>query len=392
MSDDAKRRKLGSKRQLPSGRWQIRVASGSKYDGTRRVVSETLDTEEEADARILSLAAELGRRPDLSNGITLSALWAEYRVDRGERLARSTMDRYEKCMARAWLPRLGDRDISLITRADAQSVLMGAPSANEARQMKAALSSALTWAVRMGWLSENPIRQGGFETPTEKFGGMDASALDEDPFGTIEGSRDVWDARTVLEVFRRLQGAPIEPVWLAMVGGGLRLEEAFGLRRADIRRIAIDGSREVTQVAVHHTRNQWDGRHATKTSKSVRIAAVVDPFGLRLWDISNGKSPKDLLCDVSLQNYGARWRCLFEEPRRVGSRTDVNKGRLLGIRYLPLSRMRATHATIAQEAGILDSMNAGWHGNTEKVLYSNYQSPDLTDAAIAVEDYLRLVV
>ena len=34
---------------------------------------------------------------------------------------------------------------------------------------------------------------------------------------------------------------------------------------------------------------------------------------------------------------------------------------------------------------------AAVHGNTEKVLYSNYQRPDLTDAAAKTSDYLRLV-
>ena len=36
-----------------------------------------------------------------------------------------------------------------------------------------------------------------------------------------------------------MRGLRLEPTWLAMVGGELRLEEAMALRRVDVRRVEI---------------------------------------------------------------------------------------------------------------------------------------------------------
>ena len=55
-----------------------------------------------------------------------------------------------------------------------------------------------------------------------------------------------------------------------------------------------------------------------------------------------------------------------------------------------MSRMRATHATLMQEAGVLDSVNAAAHGHSEAVAYAHYKRPD-TAAAGQVGAMLRLV-
>ena len=60
------RSQLGHKRRLPSGRWQVEVMSGYRSDGRKRRVTATVDTEEEADAKIVELAAELGKSPEFA--------------------------------------------------------------------------------------------------------------------------------------------------------------------------------------------------------------------------------------------------------------------------------------------------------------------------------------
>lgn len=400
------RSRLGTKQQLPSGRWRVRLERGVRADGRRRVLTATVDTEAEADARLDQFAVELGMRPQLARGITLSDVWALYQRTKGKRLARKTMQGYRWYMAHVWLPALGVVDVTAITRQDVQDVLltMGRDKADRSRRI---LSSVLTFAVNEGVLDANPVREGGFELRGDTGSEWEnESVWDEDPFAAIEGGRDVWDARTVLRAFPLMRGLPLEPAWLAMVGGGLRVEEALALRRMDVRRVEI-GGRDVTQVAVHHARTDLDERKRTKTARSVRIVAVMEPFGERLWELANALADqRDLLCDVSASNQNKRWRGYFERPldpesadpderrraRHVPGAQWTHKGRLHGLPYVPLSRMRATNATLMQEAGVLDSLNAAVHGHSEQVSREHYLRGDGTGAARQTERYLRLVV
>ena len=46
---------------------------------------------------------------------------------------------------------------------------------------------------------------------------------------------------------------------------------------------------------------------------------------------------------------------------------------------------------LMQQAGVLDSINAAYHGHSEVVSYAHYQRPDTVDAAARVGEMLRLV-
>ena len=248
-----KRSHVGSVRQLPSGRWRAQVQRGYAMDGRRRVLSETCDTEEEACLAAQRLAAELGDSPTLARGVTLADVWATYAATKGRRLARKTMRGYTWYMERVWLPLLGERDVSRISRRDVQEAMlaMGRDKADRSRRI---LSGVLTFAAERGAIERNPLVGARLELPGdtgERW--VDESAFDADPFAAIEGSRDVWDARTVMDVLPLMRGLPLEAAWLAIVGGGLRVEEALAVRRMDVRRIEVAG-REVTQIAVHHAR------------------------------------------------------------------------------------------------------------------------------------------
>lgn len=392
---DVTRRKAGTVRQLPNGRWLARISRGVNVDGTRRELSATHDTREQAEDWILKTTVAMGERPDFGARCMLRDLWRVYKLDRAGKLANSTLTRYEGCMERWWLPALGGSDMSMLQVQEVQRVLDRVPGRTDARQCKAALSSVLTWAVRNGILSTNPIRYAAFAYPGDEGSDWEQGVdFDADPFGAIESGRDVWSAQTVLEAMQLMRGLPLEPVWLAMVGAGLRLEEAFALRRADVRRISIGGS-EVTQLAVHHATNAQDGRHRTKSRKSVRIATMLEPFGLRLWSIAERMADSTApICQASAQNYGTRWRGYFAEPPKSkhAKRSNVYRGRLHSLPYIPLSKMRNTHETLMQEAGVLDSINAAMHGHSERISYRHYQMADSAAAARQASEYLQLVV
>lgn len=385
----AKRNKLGFFKTLADGRVKVQVSHGYTYDGKQRKTIGYARNMEEAERLAIKLAADLGRDPKLGKGLTLSRWWAAYRAGKGQRITKATLKRYEGDMNRVWLPALGDKDITEISRYQVQEILIGLGTRCAAKHAKSCLSAVLTQAVREGHLALNPIREGGFEMP-EDVGAHDSDEIDyeADPFAAIEGSQDVWDARTVLEAFPRMRGSTLETVFLAMVGAGLRREEALALRWRDVRRVEING-RMLTQLAVHHALTAADGYKRTKTKGSVRIVAMVEPFGERLWDLrGEGTLP---VCEISVQNINKRWKTLFDPVVSIHARQkDRNQGRLCGLPYLRLNRLRATHATYLQQAGVLDSVNASLHGHSERVSYTNYQRPDSTDAAQRASEFLVL--
>jgi hypothetical protein len=222
---------------------------------------------------------------------------------------------------------------------------------------------------------------------------------DDDPFAAIESGRDVWDARTILEAMPRMRGLPLEPVWLAMVGGGLRLEEAFALRGIDVRRIDV-GGRMVTQVAIHHAKTDIGERKRTKTPHSVRIVAIIDPFGERYYELAQQVGRRDAVCSVDPANQNKRWRGYFAAPpsdpdklkHRPKKAGFVHRSALYGLPYVPLSRMRASHSTMMQEAGVLDSLNAAAHGHTQDVARSHYMRGDTNMASEMTREYLDRLV
>ena len=391
LSHNGERSKLGSFKRLSDGRIRVAVAHGYNLNGNPRRVFGYADDMEEAERIALELSAQLGKRPDLGRGLTLSRWWKAYSAGKGARLAKSTYERYAGDMRRTWLPAFGKTDISLITRQDVQAVLISLPTKSHAQHALRTLSAVLTQAMRDGYLTDNPIRSGGFELPGD-VGAHDPFGFEsfaDDPFGAIEGSQDVWSAQTVLRAMPLMRGVPLETCWLAMVGAGLRREEALALTWRDVRRVEIDGAL-VTQIAVYKALTAQDGLKRTKTRKSVRIVAVVEPFGTRLWELRDD-NPENAVVKVSVHNIQHRWKTMFEPVTSKHAKTKGRwKGRLRGLPYVPLNRMRATHETYMQEAGVLDSVNAAAHGHSERVSYANYQRPSSVEAAQQAGSFLVL--
>ena len=381
------RRKVGTFLPLADGTIKVVVRSGYTADGKRRTLWAIAKDDEEADRVALELASKLGMHPELGNGITLERWWAAYQVTRGKRIAKVTLKRYATEFNNVWLPSLGHKDITLITHSDIQAVVINAETRSMAKERIKALSAVLTHAVREGRLSENPCRRAPFELPGD-VGKEDLSGIDydDDPFAAIEGVKEVWDIDTVLLAMHRLRDLPIETCWLAMVGAGLRREEALALKWKDVRRVRVAG-RSVVQIAVHAANTAVDGMGATKTKKSVRIVAMVEPFGARLWELAKGR--EELVCDVSPKNISRKWRLMWQpqsESKHMPKEpaTHVYRGIMLeepAIPFIHLKQMRATNETMMQAAGVSDSLNAAMHGHSQRVAYTNYLMPDYTEAA-----------
>lgn len=366
-------RKVGTKRQMPSGRWKVACSR----HGVR--LYDTVDTEEEADQRLEEMAAQLerGREAD----VTLARWWELYERGKGARLARSTMRGYRHSMERFVLPSLGSVRLPELTHADVQRTLLRCPTRYTAVQARRAVSAVLGQAVAEGMLERNPVL-GRLEMP-EDVGCSLVIADDADAFEAISGAAAVWSAEDVMLAMPRLRGLPLESCWLCMVGAGLRREEALGLRWRDVR--LRDG---MVELAVHRARTELDGVKRSKTRRSVRIAVVAEPFASRLMELAG--EPDELVCGVSASNLRRRWHRLWE-PRPTRCPKDARVGVMLeepAIPYLPLSRMRATHESLMQAAGVLDSVNAAAHGHSSAVAYRHYLSGDVRHASEALEELL----
>ena len=380
-------RRVGTRQVLADGRIKVTVCHGLRSDGKKRRLYAYAKDDAEADKIALELASRLGMQLELGNGITLERWWQAYKATRGQRIARVTLERYATEIENTWLPALGHRDITLITHADIQSVVIRAGTRSMAKERIKALSAVLTHAVRDGKLSRNPCRDAPFELPDDVGNRVDVD-LDaaDDPFAAIEREQDVWDVGTVLLAMGRLRGLPLETCWLCMVGAGLRREEALALRWKDVRRIKVAG-REVTQIAVHAANTAKDGRLTTK-NKKLRIVAMVEPFGSRLWELAG--SSDEPVCDVSPKNCSRRWANMWK-PVNIESKhmpkdpaTHVSRGVMLEepqVPFIHLKQMRHTHETMMQAAGVSDSLNAAAHGHSERVAYSNYLMPSTVEAA-----------
>lgn len=392
--DNSTRRHVGNLYQRKNGTWRARVTCGVKSDGTPRRESRTFDTKSAAEEWLVQKSVEMGARPDLGAGVTLRQAWKLFENGKGPKLAKKTMSAYRSQM-RIWLNAMGDADISTISCADVQRTISTLTHEN-ALHAKRALSSTLTYAVGIGLLAANPLHRHKFDIPSDEH----EVDWDLDPFGAIEDERNVWGIETVMKCFGMIRGLVLEPVWLACVGAGLRVEEAMALRRVDVRRVEISGV-EVTQLAIHHASTAMERRKATKTRQSVRVVSMLEPFGERYWEIAQTVSGTDEICKLSPSRQNKTWRNYFDEPpeSKHAPKSTTTRGALRKLDdddnpilpYLPLARMRNTHATLVQQAGVLDSINAAMHGHSEQVARRHYLRPDTTKATLEVSKKLQLV-
>lgn len=399
MNNATRKRRVGSVRKQPSGRYLARIQRGWKVDGKPRIISKTLDTKAEAESWLLAQSVELDARPDVGAGVTLAQLWKVYQSNRLPELAKSTQVGYVYQMEHNVIPALGGADVTTITHSDIQRML-DAMSPSVARLAKSTLSAVLTFGVRNDLIAENVMRRAPFVLPERtNYACSDSDVWDDDPFAAIEDSREVWNVSTALACMDMIRGLPLEPVWLCCVGGGLRVEEAFALRKMDVRRIVGSFSEWgeeiwVTQVAVHHATTREEVRKATKNAHSVGIVPLLEPFGERLWELVSELPERDTpICRLAATKQNRHWRTYFmKPPKRWSKHTDMSsviRGKLYGLPYIPLSKMRNTHTTLCQEAGMLDSMNQSMHRNTGAVQQRHYLKPDTTEAAIQVSRKIR---
>lgn len=141
------RDKVGSKREIRPGMWQVRVSRGFREDGLQRTKSRIVrGTEADADAELLRLADEMGRASAVGGRVALDAyFWGRFVPGRERTTTRANVRTYESVYRCHIAPTFGGRDITAIDNVEVQRWVDGLPSQSapaHARALRAILSQA----------------------------------------------------------------------------------------------------------------------------------------------------------------------------------------------------------------------------------------------------------
>lgn len=354
----------GSIAQLGPKKWRVRVACGRRPDGrVRRVTKVVEGTRRDAEIAAANLAAEMGQKPNMGASMTLNDyFWGVYRSAHAPLLSNATWARYRSIWTNHVQDELGALRADAVKRAEVQSWVTGM-TPTMAKEAYKVLKAVMRCAWDDELIDEEPLRR-KVKLPQAQ-----------------QPMVDAWDESEVLEAAHRLQGTRIEPLWLAIVGGGLRREEALALRVPDDFAFDtvsnMDGTEgTVCRVLVDKALTRLDGLKGTKTHRT-RTVTISDPFASRLKDVIGHMGPGGLFrrvdgADMKPGSVPKAWARLFDEG-----------GPLHGMRRVMLYTGRHSHETAASRAGVSDSLNSRIHGHSRMVEYSHYLVRSQDDADMA---------
>lgn len=339
------RSRLGSKRQRPDGSWEVRVTHGRRRDGSPRSVSRVVATEAEADAAIVSIAAEMGRSPSMGDPMTVDAyFWGVFVPRKEASRTRATVDFYTSSYRTHIAETFGTLPLDAVPKATIRTWAANLPAQSAPAYVRA-LRAVLRSAWEDGLIADEPMR-----------GRLDLPSRDTRP-------APVWTAEDASGALSRLRGADIEPLALVMLGAGLSASEA---RALDWEGLSADCS-EVTVAGAY---TQRDGMKGPKTARRYRTVPVLPVCAGRLREL-RGTGPL----------------CLNRRGQRMGPGTVAKRwaelwegGTMVGIPRIAMNRLRATHETLMLRAGVPDALNSAIHGHSQKVAYSHYLAPASAEA------------
>lgn len=378
------RSKLGSKREIKPNVWQVRVSSGTRRDGTRRTVTETVrGNEVEADAAIVRIASEMQRCLTAGDDMTLDTyFWGYFLPMKQATTTKANSKTYETHYRKHIAPHFGQWDLSKIGNIEIQRWINGLPpqsAPNYVRSLRAILNQAHFDHVKadapMGGEYRYKMPKGRRNTPLP-----------------------VWGAYEVGQALSRLEGEQLYPLWLAMVGAGLSRSEALALDWEQIgwsEVLGMDGKRHwVAHITVSAACTAEDGMKEPKNDRRYRSIPMQPPFS----DALRGCMGKGPICQ-SRRHTADGWKLTGQRltPRyvpRIWKGYFEEGGPLFGMPFVQIGRMRATYSTLMQRAGVDRTVINAMQGRTDNspVLYTNYLHPGSETFAASAAAMSALVV
>ena len=373
------RSKLGSKREIRPGVWQIRVSSGTREDGTRRIAYKTVKgSEVEADAAIVQLSIEMGRCLSTGDAMTLDTYyWGYFSPMKHATTTNANANTYDSHYRTHIAPTFGQWDMARIGNLEIQRWINGLPpqsAPNYVRTLRAILNQA-----HFDHLKDDAPMGGEYRYKMPK--------------GRRNTPLPVWGAQEVGMAMNRLRGEQLYPLFLVMTGCGLSRSEALALDWEDIswnQALMMDGKPHWSaMVTVKAACTQEDGMKEPKNDRRYRSVPMRPPFSDEL-HACVGSGP---ICQ-SRRHTKDGWKLSGQRltPAYIPKRWKAlfGAGRPLeGLPYVEIGRMRATYSTLMQRAGVDRTIINAMQGRTDNspVLYTNYLNPGsdtFTESAAAM--------
>ena len=379
----AKRSKLGSKREVRPGVWQVRVSNGYRLDGTQRVATSTIKGNEvEADAEIVRLAMEMGKCLTTGDAMTLDAyFWGYFSPQRHATTTKANANTYDSHYRAHIAPHFGHWDLADIGNVEIQHWINGLPpqsAPNYVRSLRAILNQAhfdhMKADMPMGEEYRYKMPRGRRNTPLP-----------------------VWGAYEVGRCLTLLKGDQLYALWILMVGGGLSRSEALAVDWEDIEWSACTGIDKAEHwtavVTIKHAYTSNDGMKDPKNDRRYRRVPIRPPFSDALhtcvgtgaicqsrkhtsdgWKLSGKRLTPDYV--------PKRWKVLFDDGKPLHD-----------LPFVQIGRMRATYSTLMQQAGVDRTIINAMQGRTDNspVLYTNYLNPGIDTYIMSADAMSRVV-
>ena len=367
LSHNETRSKLGSKREIRPGVWQIRVSNGTREDGTRRVAYSTIKGNEvEADAEIVRLANEMGRCLSTGDDMTLDTyFWAYFSPTKHATTTNANANTYDSHYRTHIAPHFGRWSLADIGNIEIQRWINSLPpqsAPNYVRTLRAILNQA-----HFDHMKDDAPMGGEYRYKMPK--------------GRRNTPLPVWGAYEVNQALVALRGDQLYPLWLVMVGCGLSRSEALALDWEGIAWSSVlmmDGKQHwVATVTVNSAYTAEDKMKDPKNDRRYRSIPMQPPFSDALHECA-GTGP---ICQ-SRRHTKDGWKLSGKRltPSYIPKRWKALFGAGEPLEHLPfveIGRMRATYSTLMQRAGVDRTIINAMQGRTDNspVLYTNYLNP-----------------
>jgi len=376
LSHNETRSKLGTKREIRPGVWQIEVANGYREDGKRRRAYRTIHGNEiQADAAIVQLADEMGRCLSTGDSMTLNTyFWGYFSPMKHATTTNANANTYDSHYRAHIAPHFGNWDLNNIGNIEIQRWINDLPpqsAPNYVRTLRAILNQAHFDHMKI----DAPMAEFRYKMPK----------------GRRNTPLPVWGASEVTKALELLKGEQLYPLWLVMTGCGLSRSEALALDWEDISWDTVlmlepkkKGKKRkrvkehwVATLTVKGAYTSEDGMKAPKNDRRYRSVPMRPPFSDALrecmgtgpicqsrrhtkdgWKLSGKRLTPDYV--------PKRWKALFADGKPLES-----------LPYVEIGRMRATYSTLMQRAGVDRTVINAMQGRTDNspVLYTNYLNP-----------------
>lgn len=334
-----KRSNFGHVEYVRHGVYRIRWNEGGRRR-SKHVYGNRRDAERALGQ--IRLGLERPSEPD-----TFSQFWTRTVWPSCSDLALKTRNEYERLWDREIKGRMGHWRIGDTTHKDIQDQVIdeiGSPTVQ--RSTARLLSKVCNMAVVDGVIAASPC--------STRFRFRRHEPREKELLETVD----------IPEFLETIEGMKYEPVFLMMIGGGLRMEEASVMRRELMQEVSIGGKRYV-DVDIRRTLVTTPRKHLqeyTKTHSSRRHMLIGEPFAtplIRCMDsiecgplMASGRAKDDDPASeyTSPATITHNWRVWCESNE---------------VRYIRPGDMRTCWSTMQAEAGSPDSLVSLAMGHTD---------------------------